>query len=69
MIGRKVRSLKVRLGWECCISRGQSDGPSYTAEIYKLEEPEEKVTMLVGVIPSDEAVTQYGGQLQKCLEF
>ena len=51
MGGRWIGDLKVRVGRQCCISRGRPDGPSITVEVYQLEEFEEKVTVLVGVGP------------------
>ena len=65
MGGKRVGSLKLRVGWKCCIGRGKPDGPGRTVEIYKLEESEEKDTVLVGVGPSEEAGMQQRGQLQK----
>ena len=58
---RRIRGLKARVGWECCISRGRPDGPSRTVEVYKLEESSEEVTVLVCVGPPEKK----GGQLQE----
>ena len=65
-MGRKgITGLKVRVGWECCISRKGPDGPSSTLEVYKLEESKEEVVVLVGVGTSEEARTQHREQLQE----
>ena len=58
MGGKKIRSLKVRVGGECCISRR---GPDRTIKVYQLEESDEEVTVLVGV----ESQKKQEGQLQK----
>ena len=51
MSRRRIRSLKTRMGRDCCISRGE---PDCTVEVYMSEESEERVTVLrVG--------TQHGG--------
>ena len=47
----RIRSLKTRVGQECCISRG---GPGSTLEVYISEESQERVTVLC-----------QGGQLQE----
>ena len=46
MGGERIRSLKARVGCECYISRR---GPDRAMKVYKLEESEEKGTVLVGV--------------------
>ena len=46
MGGKKTRSLKARVGLECCISRDGPDGPGSTVEVPKLEESEEEDTAL-----------------------
>ena len=48
----------MRMGREWCISRREPDGPSSIVEIFKLEESEEEVAVLVGVRFSEEAGTQ-----------
>ena len=54
-MGRKrIRGLKARVGWERCTSRGGSDGPGSTVEVYKMEEFKEEDTMLVGVVSPEE---------------
>ena len=40
---------KAKVGGECCISSGGSNGPSSTVEGYKLEKFKEEVIVLVGV--------------------
>ena len=42
--------------------KGQ-DGPGLTVKIYKLEDPEEEDTMLIGVGPLEEAGTEQGRHL------
>ena len=44
---------------------GGADGPRSTVEVYKQEESEEKVTVLVGVASPEEAGTVQGGKLQQ----
>ena len=63
MGGKRKRGLKVRVWWDCCISRG--GGPDGAVEVYNLEESEEEVAVLVDVKSSEEAATQLRGQLQK----
>ena len=46
MGGKRIRSLKARVGCECYISRR---GPNRAMKVYQLEESEEKDTVLVGV--------------------
>ena len=46
MGGKRIRGLKVRVECECCIS---GRGPDWAVKVYKLEESEEEVTVLVGV--------------------
>ena len=65
MSGKRIRGLMARVGCECCISRRQPDGPDCTVEVYQLEEPDEEVTVLVGVGSPKEAGMQQGGQLQE----
>ena len=63
--GKRIRGLKVRVGWECCISRGGPDGPDWAVEVYKLKESEKEVTVLVGVRSPEKVGTHQGGQLQE----
>ena len=49
MGGKSRRSLKVRVGWECFIRREGARKARLSSGVYKLEESEEKVTVLVGV--------------------
>ena len=58
MCGRGIRGLKAKVKWKCCISRV---GPDLTVEVCKLEESEEKVTVLL----PDEAGMQQREQLQE----
>ena len=58
---RRVKGLKVRVGQECCISRGEPHGPAWTVEVYKLEKSEKKDTVLVGVEIPKQAGKQQGG--------
>ena len=46
MGGKRIRGLKTRVGWECCISRR---GPDGAVDLYQLEDSEKEVTVLVGV--------------------
>ena len=46
MGGKRIRSLKVRVGCKRCISRR---GPDLAMKVYQMEESEEEVTVLVGV--------------------
>ena len=65
-MGRKrIRSLKVRVGCKCCISRRGPDGPDYAVEVYQLQKSEEEVTVLVEVASSKKVGAQQGGQLQE----
>ena len=50
---------------KCCISGGGPDGSDKAVEIYKLEESEEEVTVLVGVGSPEKAGMQQGGQFQE----
>ena len=50
MGGKRIRGLRV--GWECCISKG---GLSSTVKVYKLMESEKEVTVLAHVESSEEA--------------
>ena len=62
-MGRKrIRGLKARVGGSCISAGGQ---PDCTVKVYKPEESEEEVTVLVGVVSPEEAGTQQGGQLQE----
>ena len=65
MGGKRIRGLKARVGWECCISRRGPDGPDSAVEVYQLEESEEEVTVLVGVGSPKKSGTQQGRQLQE----
>ena len=63
MGGKRIESLKVRVGCKCCNSKRRSDGPDRAVEVYQLEEFEEKVTVMVGVGSPKKAGTLQGGKL------
>ena len=46
MGGKRIRGLKSRMGWKCCISKR---GPDDAMEVHQIEESEEEITVLVGV--------------------
>ena len=65
MGGKRLRSLKVRVGCECCISRR---GPDLAVKVYQLEESDEEVTVLVGV-ESPKKSREGSSRNESCQEF
>ena len=62
--GTRVGYLKTRTGRDRCIGKGWARWTRSNVEIYKLEEPEEENTVLVGKGPPEEARTQPAELLQ-----
>ena len=50
-----IRGMKARIGWEWCIRRRGPDGPDLAVEVYKLEQSEDNVTVVVGMGSLEEA--------------
>ena len=65
MSKRRIKGLKAKVGWKCCIRRRRPDGPRSTGKIHKLEESEEEITVLVDVGSPKESGTQQEGKLQE----
>ena len=62
---KRVGCLGARVGQERCIGRGGPDGPGCAVEVYKLEKPEEEVTVLKDMGPPGEVGAQQRGQLRE----
>ena len=65
MGGRRIGSLKMRVGRERCIGRGGQMNQVQTVELHKVEQAKEEDSVLVDVGPPEGLWVQQGEQLQE----